>query len=161
MLAQAINHMSLDEALLREMADILLPAVLNHLPEQLQMPDGPNPVESWVAARQAESCLYAVRAASTDTLIGLMILADTSEFDASPTLRLGYLFAQSAWGKGDATELVTGLIKGLGDKGWSGQILAGVAGANSGSAGVLLKSGFAEVPDTPIGESRTYRVVLT
>lgn len=84
------------------------------------MPDGANQAESWVAARQAESFLYAVREANTAAIVGLMILADTSEFDATVTLRLGYLFGQFAWGHGYATELVKGLVQELDQFGWSG-----------------------------------------
>ncbi|AKI02569.1 Acetyltransferase (GNAT) domain [Hoeflea sp. IMCC20628] len=144
----------------RDIADILVPAVLQHLPGPLQMPDGPDPVESWVTARQAESILYAVRQVSTDMIIGLMILADTSECDATPTLRLGYLLAQPVWGQGYASELVTGLIKALGEAGWSGQVLAGVNRANPASSRVLLKSGFVEAPDTLDPESQTFRINL-
>ncbi len=124
------------------------------------MPDGPNPVESWMIARAAESALYAVRKASGDSIIGLMILAGTSSLDATPTLRSGYLFAQSAWGQGYASELVTCLIKSLGESGWRGQVLAGVTRANPASARVLLKSGFVEVPDGSDLESQKFRIDL-
>lgn len=144
----------------KDIADILTPVVLEHLPEPLQMPDAPDPVESWVRARQAESVLYAVRTADSDAIIGLMILADTSELDATPTLRLGYLFSQSVWGQGYASELVMGLIKALGENSWRGQVLAGVTRANPGSSRVLLKCGFVEVPDASDQESRKFKANL-
>lgn len=143
-----------------EIHDILVPDVLKHLPEPLQLPDEANPIDGWLAARQAESCLYAVREAHTGALLGLMILADTSACDAAPTLRLGYLFGQFAWGKGYATELVSGLIARLSAKHWRGQILAGVTSANPASSRVLLKTGFDEVQGGAGAASRAFRARL-
>lgn len=125
---------------------LLTPEVLKHLPEPLQMPGSAAPVGAWLAARLAESFLYAVHEKTAAELNGLLILADTSEFDATPTLRLGYLFAQPAWGQGYATELVAGLVRELRSIGWGGQLLAGVSRANPGSSRVLLKAGFVEIP---------------
>ncbi|WP_299865134.1 GNAT family N-acetyltransferase [uncultured Hoeflea sp.] len=141
-------------------AAILAPAVLEHLPEPLQMPAGPNPIESWVAARLTESALYSVFEVSTETVVGLMILAQTAEPGDTPTLRLGYLFAKSVWGRGYGTELVAGVLQVLEDAGWKGQILAGVSTGNPGSSRILLKTGFIEVP-TGEAHSRTYRYTLT
>lgn len=148
------------QADLDAIAAILTPAVLEHVPEPLQMHAGPNPVASWVAARLTESVLYSVSEVSRETIVGLMILAQTAEPGDTPTLRLGYLFAKSVWGRGYGTELVAGLLQGLEGANWKGQILAGVSTGNPGSARILLKTGFTEVP---AGEahSRTYRYILT
>lgn len=141
-------------------AAILTPVVLEHLPDPLQIPAGPNPVESWVAARLTESILYTVGEVSRETIVGLMILAQTAEPGDTPTLRLGYLFAKSVWGRGYGTELVAGLLQGLEDANWKGQILAGVSTGNPGSSRILLKTGFTEVPSGE-AHSRTYRYTLT
>lgn len=151
---------------LRSLADldaiaaILTPAVLEHLPEPLQMPAGPNPVESWVAARLIASVLYSVSEVSTETVVGLMILDQTAEPGDTPTLRLGYLFAKSVWGRGYGTELVAGLLQGLEDASWKGQILAGVSTGNHRSSRILLKTGFVEATAGQ-AHSRTYRYTLT
>lgn len=129
-----------------KIAAVLTPAVLEHLPEPLKLQTGPDPVAAWVRARQTEGFLYTVHEIRTDTLTGLMILADTSAFDGRPTVRLGYMLVQSSWGQGFATELVTGFVRALGASGWQGQVLAGVSVANPGSSRVLIKAGFDELP---------------
>jgi RimJ/RimL family protein N-acetyltransferase len=155
-----VGDRSMDEAVLAQIAGILTPAVLEHLPEPLHLPGGPEPVAGWIAARQAEGFLFQVREADENTIIGLMVLADTSVFDTGPTLRLGYLFAPRVWGQGHATEMVTGLIHCLQENGWSGQILAGVSVANPGSSRVLLKAGFTEMPATD-ADLRNFRADLS
>ena len=156
LISRAENRAAL-EAELADIAAMLTPAVVEHLPEPLHLTDGPDRVGDWVVARQSDSALLAVREAGAGRIMGLLIVADTSELDATPTLRLGYLFSELVWGRGYATELVSGLIRELGKREWSGQIVAGVSSTNPGSSRVLLKSGFMELPDAPDPQSRDFR----
>ncbi|MCG3267512.1 GNAT family N-acetyltransferase [Yoonia sp. I 8.24] len=89
---------------------------------------------AWVAARQHESDVYLI--SEQDQLVGLLILfVDTQ----SAAIHIGYLFAQSAWGQGYATELLLGLIAAAPPP---TTFLAGVATTNPASAHVLRKAGF-------------------
>ena len=63
---------------------------------------------------------------------------------ARSELRLGYLVAESQWGKGFGTELVRGVVA------WAsarpiGSIIAGVLAANAPSIRVLEKCGFTRI----------------
>lgn len=126
------------EAALKE---VLTSDVLRHLPEPIQLSQTPSAVSDWVSARAAESDVFLVSDAETEVLVGLLILAfDAGDPDQS-ICHVGYLLAESAWGRGYATELVTGLIEVLQRNGPM-TIIGGVGKENVGSARVLEKAGF-------------------
>ena len=55
---------------------------------------------------------------------------------------MGYVIAESAWGKGFATEVVAGLADWCRDNGTIRSLIGGVADRNGASARVLRKNGF-------------------
>lgn len=74
-------------------------------------------------------------------------------------LRLGYVIAESSWGKGIATELVAGLVEWAVASTGIVSISGGVAPGNLASARVLGKAGFSPVEhdgDSP--EEQIYRI---
>jgi len=98
----------------------------------------------WIEARDIESPTLLAIEIDTGLIVGLLILSETAgEFPLRGVdVRLGYVVAESAWGRGFATELVAGLVK------WSQSepsictISAGVAPTNEASVRVLRKNGF-------------------
>ncbi len=114
----------------------------------------------WVASRDAESPTLLVIERETGHAIGLLILfevagqSDAGRFD----VRLGYVLAESAWGRGLASELVGGLVEWARSEPSIGSISGGVAQGNEASARVLLKNGF-EPSDARDGE-QVYELTL-
>jgi GNAT superfamily N-acetyltransferase len=135
-----------------------------------------SPIAEWMSARAAESDVMLVEDAANEVLIGLLIMArcpadpasgvdpavpvhgsSAGEADVSPSrcpttdvdppeLHVGYLLREESWGKGYATELVTGLVSALAGSGPL-RLLGGVAKDNNpASARVLQKAGFVHSP---------------
>ena len=130
-----------------ELTELLVPEVLEFLPDSLALPIGDDAIRAWIDAREALAQVCTVRARSSDTLLGLMfVFQRVSDNRREATLNLGYMFKTSAWGEGYASELVAGFVRAVPDAG-APQILAGVARGNSASARVLLKNGFKAVAE--------------
>ena len=68
---------------------------------------------------------------------------------------IGYMFAQSAWGKWYASELVLGLVATLRAAGFK-YAFGGVADQNPASARVLEKAGFEAISNQ--GVTKMYRL---
>ncbi|MCP4318377.1 MAG: GNAT family N-acetyltransferase [Hyphomicrobiales bacterium] len=130
-----------------ELTPLLEPPVLKHLPPSLQLADGSDAVDAWIAALDAASCVHTVRSTDTSQLLGLLILAPLEEPDGTLTIHLGYLFSVGAWGKGYATELIRGLVAWCEDQPTDMWLLGGVEIKNSLSAAVLQKAGFVRSAD--------------
>jgi RimJ/RimL family protein N-acetyltransferase len=127
-------------ALLRDLPGILTIDVTRELPPSFALTGD---VVDWVDARQAESDVYAINVG--DQLVGLLILFDDAQ---NAAIHLGYLFAQSTWGQGYATELLNGLVAAAKPP---VTLLAGVATTNPASAHVLRKAGFVLDQENPEG----------
>ena len=150
-LADPARRMALEEAL----EPILTPPVLAHLPPPLQLTGSPGGVPDWVSARAAESDVARIVEVATTSLIGLLILAREIEAGEPETAHLGYLFAERSWGKGYASELLSGLVAAAQQDGRPLRLVGGVGKDNPASARVLAKAGFtidpgASTPDTDI-----------
>ncbi len=124
-----------------ELVEILTPDVLRHLPAPLQLSNSDGAVTDWTAARAEEGTVYLVKDSATEELAGLLFLAMMSEQPESKQCHVGYLLAERAWGKGYATELVTGLVDALKPEAPL-TLLGGVDTENPASARVLEKVGF-------------------
>jgi len=135
------------------LARILTPEVLAHLPPSLTLGPGDR-VADWIDAREAESDVLTVTTARDGELIGLVILAQDPDA-ALPTVHLGYLFAKSVWGRGAASEVVTGLVQSLRASA-SIRLIGGVDPANPASTRVLEKAGFARDPALSSEDSTIY-----
>jgi len=140
-------------SLIGELTPVLTPEVLRQLPEPLQISDGPDAVAQWVSAREAESDVFTVRDDASSSIVGLLILAEFPEPDATATIHLGYLFAEDSWGKGYATELLLGLVLWLGEQDRQIRLIGGVEKSNIASARVLQKAGFEESPELSSDET--------
>ena len=145
-------------ALLAELTLLLTPAVTNFLPEPMQLSKGPNAVARWVSAQSGEGDVFCVRDGETQDLLGLLILVGFEEPDGVLTVRLGYLLAENAWGKGIATELVKGFVHWCEEQDFSIQLLGGVEKENGASTSVLIKAGFEKAADLSTDQTETFRL---
>lgn len=133
------------------LARILTPPVLKHLPPPLQFDAEHDDIADWIDDRAAESDSLLVFAEGV--LIGLVLMA-VNDTEPIAEIHIGYLLAESAWGRGIATELLRGLVKSF--KGLEPAVLLGGVGRdNPASARVLRKAGFERdpgrsTPDTDI-----------
>lgn len=143
------------DALVSELENILTPAVLEHLPEPLQLVDSRRNLQQWIEARAAESKVLTVRMRN-GKLIGLLILAFSPKTEHPTTVHLGYLLSEVAWGKGYGTELVSGLVSWFGSANKAVQLLGGVGKQNKGSARVLINNGFEVLEDHVDPETDIY-----
>ena len=126
-----------------ELSQLLTPPVLAPLPPSLQL-EGQS-ITRWIAIQSANSHILTIRDRDKAALIGLMLLH--IEPAATPDCHLGYLIAESNWGKGFATELLAGFITFCRANFPAIRLLAGVDASNPASARVLEKAGFTPQPN--------------
>lgn len=138
--------------LVKQLPDLLTPDVIAHLPPFFDLSD--QIIDHWIDARAAESDIYLVRETGTDAIIGLLFLTPPSNND----IHLGYLFEQSTWGQGYATELLAGLVSHVPKTGF--RLLGGVGRKNPASAHILRKTGFHVVPELSDAETEIFAVTL-
>jgi ribosomal-protein-alanine N-acetyltransferase len=82
------------------------------------------------------------------TAIGLVILFEEAAVGAPGVdVRLGYVLAESAWGRGYGSELVEGFVRWCHDRVEVQKLIAGVAADNPASIRILEKSGFQRLAD--------------
>ena len=124
---------------------ILTPPVMRHLPEHVKLPQTAPDIPQWMADRAEQGAVATITDTEARALVGLLFLSHPEQTPGGSERYLGYLFAQDAWGKGYATEAVTGLLAHLDGQGVL-RLLAGVTPENTASARVLVKAGFAHDP---------------
>lgn len=139
----------------RDLTAILTGPVLRHLPEPLALNQAPDAVSSWVSNRAAESDVFLIEERNTGDFIGLLLLAPGEVAVSGDDQHLGYLLAESAWGKGYATELVQGLVDAL-SAFETARLMGGVGTDNPASAHVLRKCGFARSDEMSTRETEIY-----
>ena len=134
-LADATERRALEEAL----SGILTARVLEHLPPSLQLSHHGGRVSDWISACAAQSDVLLVQEAGHP--VGLLILAAGAGASGDREIHIGYLLAETAWGRGLASELVAGLVSAM-EAGEPVILVAGVGRENPASARVLRKCGF-------------------
>ena len=120
---------------------LLTPPVLQHLPDPLQVREGPGGMSDWIDARAGEGEVLIVEGKGDGQMVGLVILAADPHSAEMPTLHIGYLLGEAFWGRGLASELIGGLLSALRTKGRI-RLLGGVDRSNPASSRVLQKAGF-------------------
>ena len=138
--------------LVKQLPNLLTPDVIAHLPPFFDLTD--QNIDQWIDARDAESDIYMIREIGTDAIIGLMFLTPPFNND----IHLGYLLGQTAWGKGYASELLSGLVLHVPKTGF--RLLGGVGRENPASAHVLRKTGFQLVPKLSDAETEMFGITL-
>lgn len=149
--------------LIDSVISVMTTAVTRSLPAGWQGEYTLDRAKRWIEARDAESTVLQVTERSNRQVVGLLLLAEEILEDGSTEIRPGYLLAESAWGRGLATELIAGFVE------WCRQlpvrpvITAGVGVDNPASSRVLEKCGFTRlVPDEAEigGEEHQYQLDL-
>lgn len=118
--------------------------------------------DGWIAERDDESVTLLATERQAGEPLGLVILFELAHAEDPLALevRLGYLFAESAWGLGYASELVQGLVRWCQDQPTIRSISGGVALDNAASARVLTKNGFVAEGDPESGD-QLYTLALS
>ncbi|WP_372771038.1 GNAT family N-acetyltransferase [Pseudoalteromonas sp.] len=140
-----LNIKALDTPLgsneLCQLVCILSDEVTEHLPPSFQGITTEHAAKTWLNEQVQSSQVYGLYLNEMAQLAGLLII-----YVENHHAHIGYLFAKSHWGKGLATELLTGLIAyGKSQNDWH-VINGGVSTENTASAHVLTKQGFVKTP---------------
>ncbi len=103
----------------------------------------------WIAERDGEGPTLLIIEGSTDQAVGLMILFESAAEDRTGgvDVRLGYVLAESAWGKGLASELIEGFAGWCRGEAGIRSLAAGVERHNPTSKRVLEKNGFRPIKE--------------
>ena len=126
---------------------ILTPIVTAPLPEAWHGAYSESRAQSWIRDRDAEGMTLLVTLRESSQCVGLLFVHESEAEDRQgQELRVGYLIAEFLWGKGYASELVTGLVQWAQGQSY-GSLMAGVAADNAASHRVLEKCGFSRVDD--------------
>ncbi len=139
-----------EDALAALAREVLSPAVLQALPPSWSGSYDLERARGWVRARDQESIAVLAQDRQSGAAVGFLFLFEDPT-QPGPTLRLGYLLRESAWGQGLASELIEGLVR-WGHSQPIRSLVGGVEASNLASARVLQKNGFARIARAPGGE---------
>jgi RimJ/RimL family protein N-acetyltransferase len=123
--------------LLKAIQSITTPKVMKSLPPSWQVLDTTKARIEWIKAREAESYCLAICKKESEDMVGLLLLS----MENTDT-RVGYLIAEKSWGKGFASEAISGLCKYVSENGFAKTITGGVDPTNIASVKVLTNNGF-------------------
>lgn len=124
---------------------ILTPQVTRYLPPSWQAPYTLERAEAWIAERDDEGVTLLAVEKSSGNAIGIVILFESDKDQYGSDLRLGYMLAESSWGKGLASELINGFVIWC-RKNNIRSVTGGVEDDNIASRRVLEKCGFIQIP---------------
>lgn len=142
--------------LLSRVVEILSPAVVQHLPPAFQNVNSMEAAELWFVEIIAESRLFVVNERLSGAVIGLLFVHVNDQRQA----HIGYLLGEDYWGKGLASELLTGFLEfAVEEADWC-RLTGGVDKDNKASAQLLQKLGFVETTDAA-GTVSFYQYDLT
>lgn len=126
---------------------ILTEAATRPLPAAWRGPFTLDRSRDWIRERDDESVTLLVMDRASRDPVGLVILFEILVDDGPETdVRLGYVLAEAAWGRGLASELVEGFVSWVRAQSSIRSIGAGVERDNAASARVLTKNGFTPSP---------------
>jgi RimJ/RimL family protein N-acetyltransferase len=121
------------------------------LPESWQ---GDLTVESarrWIDDRDSDASMSLIAEIPSEQPVGILVLGEVPLPGPGVDLRIGYLFAESSWGRGLATELVSGVIDWARTQPGIRMLTGGVDPENRASVRVLEKCGFRVIDDPDPG----------
>ena len=150
-------------SLARFVAEVMTEPVTKSLPDAWQGAFTVERATAWIAERDADGTTLMILDRATNQGVGLMILFENPADDPSTgsDLRIGYFLAESAWGKGFASELLAGFVGWCRRLGEVASLTGGVERDNVASIRVLEKNGFERVADADSAtDELQYRLVL-
>jgi RimJ/RimL family protein N-acetyltransferase len=122
---------------------MLTPPVTESLPPGWQGSYDPARARRWIAERDAEATTMLVSERSSGSGVGLLLLHEEPAADAAGIeVRLGYLLAERAWGRGLGGELVSGFVRWCHAQPTVTSVVGGVAPGNVASMRILERNGF-------------------
>ncbi len=136
--AELWSETSVHSKLLDSVLCLLTPAVVKSLPGNFQGITSLTAAENWLKTMMSESQLFVVQLSHSDNIVGFVFLYDGQD----GTAHIGYLLGENYWGRGLATELMTGFVSWCIDYTEFKQLIAGVEQDNQASVGLLVKLGF-------------------
>ena len=128
------------------LTEMLTEPVTESLPEEWRGAFTKERAVEWIEERDREGATLLVVERASGAPVGLVILFEV-DTPGGIELRLGYLLAEVAWGRGIASELVEGVVQWSREAGFA-SIVGGVERANVASRRVLEKNGFTCDPAT-------------
>ena len=140
-------------------AGMLTEPVTRWLPPQWGGPYSRARAQEWIAERDAEGSVLLVEDRESGQPLGLVLLFEEAGAEGTE-VRLGYLLAEDAWGRGLGHELLGGVVAWCRARGDVRSIVGGVAMKNTASTRLLERHGFAREPGTSPGGDLSYRLDL-
>jgi RimJ/RimL family protein N-acetyltransferase len=156
------HALSRDDDLARVVAGILTDPVTRSLPSSWRGSYSAERARAWIGDRDSEGSTLFVVEKATDQAIGLMILfeTDADSVAGGAEIRLGYLLAEHAWGKGYVTELIRDFVRWCRGQTGIRCLVGGVERGNAASIRVLKKNGFQAVHDDNAAGGELFRLTL-
>ncbi len=123
---------------------LLTPKVTEHLPSEWQQVTRHELAASWLSERLTESIVLSIKNQSGRNIGLIFVFCADSCFTGQQDqgARIGYVLSEQSWGKGYATELLSGCLDYLAHFTQIVTLLAGVEPTNKASIKVLTKNGF-------------------
>jgi len=118
--------------------DILTPSVVGSLPPYFQNVNSISSAREWLKQIVSDGRLFVVKLVGESKAIGFVFLSTENSGDT----HIGYLLAESYWGKGYATEILKGVIDFIKSEDQVTRLIAGVATDNVASIKLLQKLDF-------------------
>lgn len=125
--------------------EVLSDEATKFLPDGWQYIDTIEKAKDWFEDRLSESSCFLVEEKTRKKIIGFVFLYEIEAVPSLIELRLGFLLAESTWGKGFGSELISGLVDWCKNDPAVKSLSGGVEPENFGSAKVLEKSGFKRI----------------
>ncbi len=113
----------------------------------------------WIEQQDAEGRVLLVATRESAEPLGLVLLFE-EPVDGGVDVRLGYLLAEDAWGRGYGGELLEGLVAWCRARGDVRSIIGGVVAENTASIRLLQRHGFVVEPGATDDADITYRLRL-
>jgi RimJ/RimL family protein N-acetyltransferase len=145
-----------EQALVGIVASMMTASVTRALPAGWQGGFTQQRAQEWISERDREGAGLVAVERSSATPVGLLMLHQSGASErAGVDVRIGYLLAETSWGRGLGSELVEGLVEWAHARPDIHSLIAGVAADNQASIRILKKTGFVSIDaeaDGPQGE---------
>jgi RimJ/RimL family protein N-acetyltransferase len=128
--------------LAESVAELLTARTTEALPESWRGDYSVERARAWIAERDAESPTLLVTEVASARPVGLVVLAEVPLGESAIDVRVGFVIAEDAWGRGLASEVVAGLIDWARRQPTVRTLTGGVDPEHRASARVLEKCGF-------------------
>jgi len=141
-----------------DVIDILSNKATEYLPLDWQGVSNTNQAKAWITQRIAGGGFHQVIHRYDSQLVGFLFLYGFKQKSINTEIRIGYILAESFWGKGLATELIQNLVNYYQRQPNVFAIIGGVVPDNIASVKVLTNNGFKLTKKTENTEFYEYRI---